>query len=156
MQLFTSGEFLSLSREVRPSAAPALNLPLLNVKSSRLRTAISELYELRTFTPAPGISKDVARLKGGRGLRIKGIDYRGAVNNDSHPVRRCTDSVFCDVAARLRLGFSLPERFEFDVSCETGLAGKQFRMCDGAAMTIPDWADHLNMRINDDFECGRR
>jgi hypothetical protein len=151
----SSEEFLDTHKYIKSPSA-VLALPLLNADSRRLRRTINDLYEMKIFRPDGGIDKEVIRLRRGRGLRIKGIDFAACVNDSSHPVRRCTDSIVCDLAARLRLGFSVPARFEFDVSCEQGVSGKEFRLCDGSSQKIPGWADHLNMRINDDFQCGRR
>ena len=150
-----SEEFLDTYKYVKPPSA-VLSLPLSNVDSPRLKKAMIELYEMRMLRPGGGIDKEVVRLRNGRGLRIKGLDFAGCINNGSHPIRRVTDSSVCDVAARLRLGFSVSSRFEFDVSCEHGVSGKSFRLCDGSIQKIPGWADHLNMRINSDFKCGRR
>jgi hypothetical protein len=152
---FTSDDFLETYRYVKPPTA-VLSLPLLNANSRRLFSDMMDLYELKSFRPSGSVDKEVVRMRRGRGLRIKGIDFAGCVNDDTHPIRRCTDSILCDVSARLRLGFSLPSRFEFDVSCEQGIAGKEFRLCDGTTQKIPVWADHLNMRINDDFKCGQK
>jgi hypothetical protein len=151
----SSDGFLDTYRYVKPPSG-VLSLPLLNVDSPRLKKAMIELYEMRILRPGGGIDKEVVRLRGGRGLRIKGIDFAGCMNDPAHPIRRVTDSTVCDVGARLRLGFSIPSRFEFDVSCEQGVSGKSFRLCDGSAQQIPGWADHLNMRINDDFKSGSK
>jgi hypothetical protein len=147
IQKLTSPEFLEMQRYLRPAADTRLALPLLNADASKLRREMEELYDLRMMKPTAGLEKDVVRLKAGRGLRIKGIDFRGTTNDSSHPVRRCTDSHFCDVSGSLRLGISVPVRFEFDVSCESGLGGKTFYLCDGTAQRIGSWVSHLNMRI---------
>lgn len=154
VQKFASNEFLSTYQFVKPGARAVLSLPFRNANSRRLRSNLESLYNLQIYEPNQNLSKEVAPLKGGRGMRIKGIDFQGCVNDPSHPVRRCTDTRLCDVSARLRLGFSISERFEFDVTCETGLSRKTFQLCDGSTVQIPASASHLNMRINDDFKLG--
>lgn len=155
MGTIKSDEFLGTYEYVKPSSA-VLSLPLMNTNSRRLAAEMRELYELRSFRPTAGLDKEVVRMRRGRGMRVRGIDFAGCVNDASHPIRRCSESVLCDVSSRLRLGFSVPARFEFDVTSEQGVAGKEFQLCDGTVQKIPGWADYLNMRINDDFRPGKR
>jgi hypothetical protein len=149
---FAANEFLAAYQFIKPGVRAVLSLPYMNADSRRLRNNLENLYELEIYEPHQNLAKEVAHLKAGRGMRIRGIDFRGCVNDPSHPVRRCTDTRLCDVSARLRLGFSVPERFEFDVTCETGLAGKKFQLCGGTTQQIPASASHLNMRMNNDFK----
>jgi hypothetical protein len=152
INLITNIDFLSTYNRIKPATDATLALPLKNAANSRLEREIGGLYELLRFQPTAGLDRHVQRLKNGRGLRSKGIDFCGCNNDPSHPIRRKTNSVQCDMNGRFRLGFSIPPRFEFDVTCETGLAGKTFQQCDGARVKIPREATHLNMRVNDDFD----
>jgi len=150
--LITGEEFLSTYDRIRPATDATLALPLKNAANRRLEREITSLYDLLRFQPTAGLDRYIRRLKKGRGLRSKDIDFCGCLNDPSHPIRRRTDSIHCDMNGRFRLGFSIPPRFEFDVTCETGLTGKTFQQCDGARVKIPAKATHLNMRINDDFD----
>jgi hypothetical protein len=152
ISLMTNPEFLSTYERIKPAADATLALPLRNASNARLTRELKSLYELTRFQPTASLGRFVQRLKGRRGLRTNGIDFRGCQNDPRHPVRRMTDSLRCDLSGRFRLGFSVPPRFEFDVSCETGIAGKTFELCDGKRLKVPARASHLNMRINDDFD----
>ena len=145
---------LALARSVKASAQSVICLPIGNSKSRRLRTEIEAIYLGEAFSLSRTLDKEVVRRKSGRGLRIRDLDFCGRVNGPEHPVRRCTDDPICDLGAALRLGFPVPPRFEFDVSCEAGLAGKEFALCGGAKARISRAADHLNMRINGDYREG--
>jgi hypothetical protein len=152
IQLLAHDDFLGTYKRIRPATDATLSLPVENISTPRFRTELDRLYDLETFQPAPALDRYVQKLKRGAGLRVRGLDFKGCVNNASHPVRRITDSVRCDLEARMRLGFSVPSRFEFDVTCATGLAGKTFKLCSGMLVKIPASADHLNMRMNGDFD----
>jgi hypothetical protein len=152
--VFSSEEFLGTYDFIRPGASAVLSLPLRNSPSRRLSREIEAIFELDAFRPDNSLGKEVVRLRGGRGFRIGVLNFRPAINNAGHPVRRCTDSDACDAAAFYRLGFSLPARFEFDVTADAGVAGREFWLCDGASSVAPSWATHLNMRVNDDHKFG--
>lgn len=154
--IFTSQDFLETYNFIKGPSNVPLALPLRNADCRQLIRDVDQIYELQSFVPSSGLDKRVTRLKRARGLRVNGVDFLGRMNNPSHPIRRCTDSVGCDVAARLRLGFSVPSRFEFDVTCENGLAGKLFYLCDGTAQRVPSGVTHLNMRMNDDHKYGHQ
>lgn len=145
---------LTLARAVKASAQSVICLPIENSKSRRLRAEIEAIYFGEAFSLSRTLDKEIVRRKGGRGLRIRDLDFCGRVNGPEHPVRRCTDDPTCDLRAALRLGFPVPPRFEFDVSCEAGLAGKEFVLCGGTKARVSRAADHLNMRINGDYREG--
>lgn len=151
---FLSPEFQKTYQYIRSNAHGILCLPIRNTPSGKLVTEINRVYSMEAMEPSSSLDKEVVRRRGGA-WRVRNFDFRPAINSHSHPIRRCTDSVVCDVMAGLRLGFSIPDRFEFDVTCEDGLNGKQFKLCDGARESVPHWATHLNMRINDDFRSAR-
>ncbi|HYG25418.1 MAG TPA: hypothetical protein VD906_00770 [Caulobacteraceae bacterium] len=154
LDLLRSEDFNQLYRFVRPAPDAVLSLPVENCRSAKLVSELGRMYEFDAHAPSAAISKEIVRRKGGLGLKVKGLDFRGVTNGDAHPVRRCSDNAVCDVAAAMRLGFKIPPRFEFDVSCETGLSGKRFTLCNGQVQTVSASATHLNMRINGDFREG--
>lgn len=147
---FTSDEFIAAGEYIKARSAPILALPLRNAESARLLKVMADLYELKEMTPAANLSKEIVRRKGAPGFRIRDLDFVGCTNSAKHPIRRCTESITCDVAGWLRLGFSLPKRFEFDVTSERGVSGRRFFLCDDTVQIAPTWASHVNMRINDD------
>lgn len=148
---FTSISYLELVRKASPQGESRLLLPITNTKLPRLRRHFLEIYRLNETALSRRLERDISRRKGMKGYRVQGLDFRGAVNDGTHPIRRCTDSPECDLAALFRFGVVVPERFEFDVSCETGLEGKTFHLCNDEAVRIPKGTSHLNMRMNDDF-----
>lgn len=152
----TSDKFLALKASVKPSLGRPLLLPVRNTRSKVLRAQLERLYELLEPTPTANLKKEIVKLKGNRGLRVRGIDFASVVNNARHPVRRCTDAPACDLKAIMRLGFCVPDRFEFDVASDTGLVGKEFWICDGTTKAVSRSASHLNMRMNDDFGEGSK
>jgi hypothetical protein len=149
--LLTGSDFLVTYRRVKPAPDAVLALPIENCPASRLRNELQRLYNMDAFEPAPALDRFIQRLKKGGGLRARALTFKGCTNDPKHPVRRVTDSDRCDAESRFRLGFSIPARFEFDVSCETGLTGKTFYCCDGGPVRITKSPSHLNMRINGDF-----
>lgn len=152
IKLVTSEDFLATYRRLKPASDAVLALPIQNSYSSRLKGELAKIYDLSAYQPAPALDRYVQRLKRGAGLKSNGLDFRGCVNGPSHPVRRKSTSTKCDLAGRFRLGFSVPARFEFDVSCSTGLAQRALHLCDGTLVKISGSPSHLNMRMNDDFE----
>ena len=154
--VFKSKDYEQISEIALPHKEQRLLLPVKNAKLSKLTTHYQEIYEFRSSCLSRRLERDIARLKSGEGHCIKGTFFKGTVNDGTHPIRRCTDSPRCDLQAMMRFGVHLPERFEFDVSCESGLAGKTFFLCDGSAQKIPRRASHLNMRVNDDFLIGTK
>lgn len=148
---FQSVTYEKVVREASPQREDRLLLPVRNSKLERLKRHFVEIYELRQAELSRRLMRDIPAVKKGRGYRIRDADFKGAINDGTHPVRRCTDTPTCDLGALMRFGVPVPERFEFDVSCATGLASKTFCLCDGTPMKIPAGTSHLNMRINDDF-----
>ena len=154
LEVFSSNEFLLPYRYVKPGTDSILSLPYVNVGSPRLNKELTSLYERRSASIPAALFKEITRRKRGEGFNINGLNFRGCVNGYEHPIRRCTDSAKCDLAAEMRLGFGLPERFEYDVSCDTGLHRKTFQLCGGRTERVPRSASHLNMRVNGDFRAG--
>jgi hypothetical protein len=116
---------------------------------------MESLYHLRQGNLSTRLNKEVALVKRTGALRIRGIDFKGCINSAVHPVRRCSETKWCDISARIRFGFAVHERFEFDVTRESGsLSDVEFVICDGSTQNVPTRADHLNMRINGDFDWG--
>jgi hypothetical protein len=151
---FASPVYTDLARRVSPQGEDRLLLPIVNTKLGRMRRHFLEIFRLRSSGLSRRLERDINRMRGGRGYRIVGMDFRGALNDGTHPIRRCTDSPTCDLQALMRFGVAIPERFEFDVSCEKGLEGKTFHLCDGTPVRVSKGVSHLNMRINDDFVPG--
>lgn len=148
---FRSATYENVAREASPQREGRLLLPVRNCRSDRLTRHFGEIYELRQDDLSRRLMRDIPRMKKGRGYRIRDADFKGAINDGTHPVRRRTDTPICDLGALMRFGVLVPERFEFDISCSTGLANKTFSLCDGTPIKIPAGTSHLNMRINDDF-----
>ena len=131
-----------------------LLLPLRNTPCRPMQGNFNEIYERTTEQISQVVSRHIVNPRGSRGHRVKDLMFMPAVNSGIHPIRRCSDSVDCDLKALMRFGVAVPERLEFDVSCENGLQGKHFALCDGQSMKINKGVSHLNMRINDDFQEG--
>jgi hypothetical protein len=148
---FASDTYKSVVKRASPQGEARLLLPIRNSGLDRLRRHFVEIYEMRQTDLSRRIQRDVAVMRRRRGYRIRNLDFAGAINDGTHPIRRCTDSAVCDLACLMRFGAPIPDRFEFDVSCSTGLAGMTFYLCDGTRVIIPRGASHLNMRMNDDF-----
>lgn len=152
----TDEKFLELKAFVKPTLGRPLLLPVRNARSKILKAQLERLYEGVEYVPTANLQKEAVKLKGNRGLRVKGVDFSSVVNNPRHPIRRCSDSAACDLKATMRLGFCVPDRFEFDVEVESGLSNKEFWTCDGTSKSISRSASHLNMRMNDDFAEGSK
>lgn len=152
----TDDKFLELKAFVKPTLGRPLLLPVRNARSKILRTQLERLYEGLEYVPTANLQKEIVKLKENRGLRVRGVDFSSVVNNPRHPIRRCSDSAACDLKAVMRLGFFVPDRFEFDVEVESGLSNKEFWTCDGTSRSISRSASHLNMRMNDDFGEGSK
>lgn len=148
---FGSSIYQDVAKYASPQGEDRLLLPIRNTKLDRMSRHFLEIYRMRQVGLTRRLLRDITAMRRGRGYRIRGIDFKGMVNDGTHPIRRCTDSPVCDLRALMRFGVTVPERFEFDVSCSTGLAGKTYYLCDGQPVKVPGGASHLNMRINDDF-----
>jgi len=134
---------------------PAL-LPLGNAKSKLLTKWIKRIYNFEADGFPSDISSEVARVRGGDGLLVRDLKFRGCLNPMEHPVQRHSESAACELKARLRLGVGVRERFEFDVSSTgSALKGKTFVQCDGASRRAEAATSYVNIRINDDFGFGR-
>ncbi|MFD1613424.1 hypothetical protein ACFSCW_16610 [Sphingomonas tabacisoli] len=151
MQAFASDIYQTVAKVVAPQEDERLLLPVRNSGVDRLERQFREIYHMRQTGFTRRLTREVVRMKKGRGLRMRGLDFKSAVNNGTHPIRRCTGTPTCDLKALLRFGVSVVDRFEFDVSCESGLNGKTFYLCDGTPVRISASPSHLNMRLNDDF-----
>ena len=154
LQTLTSPVFRDSQELVRHTGSAMALLPLVNVPSRRLTYEIRAIYEMQSRDFTARIAKEVVRLKRGQGIRVGSLTFRSCVNDPSHPIRRQSNKPHCDLSASLRLGFDVPARLEFDVTCDSGLDRKTFCQCDGRSETVPSGTSHLNMRINGDFECG--
>lgn len=141
-----------LRRSTRCGPCAVALLPCENVRLGRFRTELFNMYEMAMSDFSRRLERDVRRMRGGRGLKIGTLEFKGCENGPSHPIRRTSQKEHCDVAAMLRLGFSVPERFEFDICCDAGLEGKTFYHCDGRSERAPRGSTHVNMRINGDFQ----
>lgn len=155
LDAFNSEDTIELKRQVKSWKRATLRLPPKNIDIKYFKNCLKSLYEMDSALPPDNLSKYIQMRNGNKKLRVNGVDFEGVLNGPMHPVRRCTDSHKCDVHARFRLGFNVPERFEFDVSCEKGFNGKSFKRCDGIGYIVRNEATHLNMRVNDDFEIAR-
>jgi hypothetical protein len=149
---FKCPESDGLRRLTRSGTSAVCLLPFANVRRPRFAVELGAMYNMASARFSSRLDKDIRRMRGGRGLRIGALEYRGCENDASHPIRRKSNHAQCDLAAALRLGFSVPERFEFDIRCDHGLGGKTFYHCDGRREAVPHGVSHLNMRINGDFE----
>lgn len=128
-----------------------LLMPLRNCKSNALRRSVRAIFLSEATSINNRSRREVTARRGSRTYRSNDLDFKVSINSGKHPVRRCTDSTSCDFKALLRLGVSVPERLEFDVSCSKGLSNKTFYRCDGSAESVSGNPSHLNMRINDDY-----
>jgi hypothetical protein len=156
IKIFSSAQFDAVTRAASPHQDTRLLLPLRNVGIERLRRHFVDVYEMSACGFSRRLERDIMRMKRGFGYRIRDLNFKGVVNDGTHPIRRCTDSLLCDLQAAMRFGVSIPERFEFDVTCGNGLDRKTFYLCDGEAVKIAGAVSHLNMRINDDFAVGNK
>lgn len=154
MGVFSSAQFEAVTRAATPQQDARFLLPLRNVGLDRLRRHFTEVYEMAASRFSRRLDRDIMRMKKGSGYRVRDLNFKGVVNDGTHPIRKCTDSHVCDLQAVMRFGVSVPDRFEFDVTCGTALHRKTFYLCDGSADRPPAAATHLNMRINDDFMPG--
>jgi len=151
-KIITDWKSSPLRRALRPTHDAVALLP---VRNCGIRQVAGWLHRLCQFERAElprSIGKKISRAAGGEGLVIHRVKFTGKVNSEIHPVRRCTDMSSCDLKARVRIGHVIPVRYEFDVTCPSGLTRKRFYLCDGARASVPERATHLNMRINDDFK----
>ena len=153
---FNSARTQELQAITKWSAAAVALLPCENIRPQRLRRELEGMYHMNVGSFSRRLNRDVLRMKRGKGIRVGNLEFKGCLNDPSHPVRRTSDQAQCDVGAALRLGFGVPIRFEFDVSCAQGLAGLRFRHCDGVTEQIQRDASHVNMRINGDFQPGSK
>ena len=151
---FRSDASKEFTRRMAARREPRLLLPPRNTPSKALTARYREVYDGSVLELSGRIEKEVVVQRGGRGLKVQNLNFVAALNNQRHPVRRCTDSPSCDLKAAFRFGAAVPARFEFDVTAENGLKSSSFYRCDGSAQRIGGDATHLNMRINDDFEVG--
>lgn len=149
---FKSEDFGKLSYSFKKPLDDTLLLPHINCNCQQLTNEFISIYNMHQSNLSSKINKYVNRIKKTKALNIKGVQFEGCLNNESHPVRRCSDDAWCDIAAQFRFGFEVPSRFEFDVTASNGIAGKTFHLCNGTAQKIPSHADHLNMRINGDYK----
>jgi hypothetical protein len=152
IRLFKNKNEVDSRKEIRGDIRNLL--PLRNCGCKGITDSVSAIYLRDTNLIDRKVDKEICRVKGSKALRIRGIDFLPANNNDRHPIRRCSDSLGCDLAASFRLGVPVNERFEFDVTCRTGLKGKTFYQCSGSANDLTHEPSHLNMRINDDHAVG--
>ena len=128
-----------------------LLLPVFNTKCKALLDQFSLIYAMESRGLSNRVNREVVSLRGKRVYRVRGVDFAPVVNNEQHPIRRCSATKQCDLAALFRFGSAVPERMEFDVSCEDGLRKKVFHQCDGTSGSTNIQSTHVNMRINDDF-----
>lgn len=149
---FKSEDFGKLSYSFKKPLDDVLLLPHVNCNCPQLTNELTAIYNMEQPAISSKLNKHVNRIRKTKALSIKGIQFEGCLNNDSHPVRRCSDDAWCDVAAQYRFGFEVPSRFEFDVSSTTGIGGKTFYLCNGTAQRVPTSASHVNMRINGDHK----
>lgn len=156
MSKLVEENFKLLQKHMKHNGDCRLLLPTENSNSSKILKEFLSLYRMDTFEPSSRLAREAVKMRKGRGIRVRGVDFSETVNGSDHPIRRCSESSACDLHSILRFGFQVPERFEFDVTCETGLAGKTFRLCNGDALPISRSASHLNMRINGDFREGSK
>jgi hypothetical protein len=141
----------AFAKEVRSQRALHLLLPIRNSKVRPLANVYADIYRGCRTEVSQRVKRSAMLRKRGQGIRIGNVDLCPVVNADRHPVRRISDTPLCDFNARFRFGSPIPTRFEFDVTCESGIAGKTFYQCDGHGLTVSKSATHLNMRVNDDF-----
>jgi hypothetical protein len=129
-------------------------LPVRNTRCKSLVDQFRQIYAMRSYALSNRVNREVVSLRGRRAYRVNGIDFQPVINNEKHPVRRTSDTTRCNLAASFRFGALVPQRLEFDVTCENGLRKKSFSHCDGTLEMITVEASHINMRANDDFEYG--
>lgn len=127
-------------------------LPRRNCGAKSVCDFFDKVFGMEATQVGGRMAREVAYVRKKKSLRIRGVDFSPQVNNGKHPIRRCSDTRICDLAASFRFGVSVDSRMEFDVTCETGLRYKSFYQCDGTEQKITQEPTHLNMRINDDFE----
>ena len=138
----------SLHQDVR------LLLPVRNTPCKPLIGSFRAIYERSASSVSPRVQRRILSRRGRPGFMVRDLAFCPATNDGTHPVRRCTDSPECDLKAFMRFGVAVPERFEFDVSSDTGLKGKTFEYCDGTHHRVTKDVGHINMRINDDHRLG--
>lgn len=149
---FQDGSVKNFIRSVSIRRDARLLLPLRNARCKLLTEQFGSIY-LRDANELSGrVTRDVVPVRGRKCFRIYGIDFTPVENGGRHPVRRCSDTARCDLEGAFRFGATVPERVEFDVSCETGLRNKTFRQCDDTPAAFNREPTHVNMRINGDFE----
>jgi len=150
---YVSWQNSGLPQQLRARTNAALLLPLRNARCRHLTSSLRDIYEVQSAGLRRSAERSISLQRGG-GLNVGGLTFTGATNSDQHPLRRTTDSLECDLKGRFRLGHGVPLRFEFDVTSNGGLAGREFWQCDGTAYRAPTDVSHVNIRTNDDFAFG--
>jgi hypothetical protein len=148
-----SHSFREFAQRVSPQREPRFLMPIRNSCYPAMENHFLTVYRMESDSLSRRLERDIVKLRGKRAYRVKGVDFSVAVNNGKHPIRRCTETPACDLRALMRFGVVAPERLEFDVSRENGLQGRSFHLCSGEVVKVPTGTSHLNMRMNDDFEC---
>lgn len=148
---FRSESVWTFAKELRSQRSLHLLLPMRNSNVRPLANVYADIYHGRRTEVSQRVKRMALLRKKGQGIGIGNVNLSPVVNGDRHPVRRISDTPFCDFNARFRFGIPIPPRFEFDVTCDTGLSGKSFFQCDGTRVAVGKSATHLNMRVNDDF-----
>lgn len=132
-------------------------LPHKNIKVDTLRSNYMEIYFGNRTSLSTNIDRKIPPDRSNNGINTKGgLNFKGTINSGMHPIRRKSDCNCCDLQARFRFGKMIDERFEFDVTAKGELHGKSFSYCDGTIIPVTGGPDHLNMRINGDFEPAHR
>lgn len=152
-EAYVSWQSSGLPQQLRARTNAALLLPLRNARCRHLTSSLKDIYENQSVRLRRSAERSIALQRGG-GMNVSGLTFTGATNTDQHPLRRNTDSVECDLKGRFRLGHGVPLRFEFDVTCNGGLAGREFWQCNGHSYRAPAHVTHVNIRMNDDFAFG--
>jgi hypothetical protein len=135
---------------IRNLAKPRTNAEVLLCNLKHLAQSIESIATFESSSLNRNVQKQISRIKGGAGLQVGNLQFRGVTNDLSHPVRRISDNATCDLKAFFRLGHVVPARFEFDVTSVGSWNSRRFANCDGTETTVPASATHVNMRINGD------
>jgi hypothetical protein len=151
LEHYRSGEEREFIRTVSAKREARFLLPIYNTRCKSLESLFLSVYSREAASLSKRVTREIVCLRKRKGYRVSGLDFAVAINNERHPVRRCSPTAKCDLEAAFRFGSPVPERLEFDVTCENGLRKKSFRQCDGSTASVNAEPTHINMRINGDF-----